>query len=183
MLIQPDMSKHLLAAVAVMFASTSIGCVAGEEDEIEWTEEDNIVSDGEVGADQELEQMLADGKADGVLTYLAVARLARNAGFPCTGSRLATAVAVAKAESSFRPTITNTVGNAHGIDRGLWQINSHWHPEVSASCALSASCNARAAARISSKGASWSQWWTWKNNKHVPFMSQARAAQATACAE
>jgi hypothetical protein len=180
---EPSMSKHLLLAVAVAFASTSIGCVAGEDEEFEWTEDDNLVSDGEVGADQELEQMLADGKADGVLTYLAVARLARDAGFPCTGSRIATAVAVAKAESSFRPRITNTVGNTRGIDRGLWQINSYWHPEVSASCALSASCNARAAARISSKGTSWTQWWTWKNNKHAPFMSQARAAQATACAE
>ncbi len=177
------MSKHLLLAVSVMFAATSIGCVAGEEEEFEWSEEDNLVSDGEADADAELEQMLSDGKADGVLTYLAVARLARNAGIPCTGSRIATAVAVAKAESSFRPTITNTAGNAHGIDRGLWQINSYWHPDVSKACALSASCNARAAARISSKGTNWKPWWTWKNRKHVPFMSQATAAQNTACAE
>ena len=171
------MSKHVVLALVVMFC----GCVAGEE-EFEWSDEDNVVSDEELAADTELEQAVADGKADGALTYLAVARLAKNAGIACTGSRIATAVAVARAESSFRPTITNTVGNAHGIDRGLWQINSYWHPEVSASCALSASCNARAAARISSKGTSWSQWWTYKNGKHLPYMSQARSAQNTVCA-
>jgi hypothetical protein len=174
--------RNRLFAAFVMTAV--VGCVAGEgEEEFEWSEEDNIISEDEAGADNELEQAVADGKADGALTYVAVARLAKNAGFPCTGERIATAVAVAKAESSFRPWITNTVGNTRGIDRGLWQINSYWHPEVSASCALSASCNARAAARISSKGASWSQWWTWKNRKHVPFMAQSRSAQATVCAE
>jgi len=162
-------------------AWTAIGCVAEEDEEFEWSEEDNVVSDDEAVADAEIEQAVADGKADGALTYLAVAKLAKAAGIPCTGSRIATAVAVARAESSFRPTITNTVGNSHGIDRGLWQINSYWHPEVSASCALSASCNARAAARISSYGKSWSQWWTYKNGKHQPFMSAARSAQASVC--
>ena len=179
------MSKHLLLALAVTFAATSIaGCVADEGDEeFEWSEEDNIVSEDETAADLELEQAVADGKADGALTYVAVARLAKNAGISCTGERIALATAVAKAESGFRPQITNTAGNAHGIDRGLWQINSYWHPEVSKSCALSASCNARAAARISSYGRNWNQWWTWTNRKHVPFMSQARAAQNTVCAE
>lgn len=179
------MFKHVVTALVVMFASTmAVGCVGGEGDEeFEWSEEDNLVSDDELAADHELEQAVADGKADGALTYVAVARLARNAGIACVGDRIALATAVAKAESGFRPTITNTAGNAHGIDRGLWQINSYWHPEVSKSCALSASCNARAAARISSYGRNWNQWWTWKNGKHVPFMSQARAAQRTVCAE
>lgn len=173
--------KHFLAAM-MLVATTVVGCVAGDE-EIAWTDEDNAVSSDEAGADQQLEAMLADGKADGELGYVAVARLARNAGIPCSGSRIALATAVARAESSFRPTITNVIGNTAGTDRGLWQINSHFHPEVSAACALSASCNARAAARISSSGTSWSQWWTYKNGKHLPYMSQARAAQATVCAE
>ena len=108
--------------------------------------------------------------------------LVKTAGVACTGERIATAVAVAKAESSFRPQITNTVGNTHGIDRGLFQINSYWHPEVSATCALSASCNTRAAVRISRKATRWTEWWTWKNNKHKPFMAPARNAQATVCA-
>lgn len=171
----------LFFAAAVLFVMTAVGCVA-EDDVPEWTDEDNVVSADEQSADQELEQMLADGKADGALTYLAVAKLIHAGGVSCYGSRIATAVAVAKAESGFRPTITNTAGNAHGIDRGLWQINSYWHPEVSKDCALSASCNARAAARISTWGRYWSQWWTYKNGKHLPYMSQARAAQDTVCA-
>jgi hypothetical protein len=125
--------------------------------------------------------MSEDGKADGALSYQAVARVAKTAGLTCTGERIAIAVAVAKAESGFRPTITNTAGNAHGIDRGLWQINSYWHPNVTAACAFSPSCNARAMVRISSSGTKWSPWWTFKNRKHVPFMSQARAAQAAVC--
>jgi hypothetical protein len=177
------MSKHLLLAVAVLFAcAPAVGCVGADgEDDFEWSEDDNQVSEDELLADAELEQAVADGKADGALTYLAVARLAKNAGIACVNERIALAVAVAKAESGFRPTITNTAGNAHGIDRGLWQINSYWHPEVSAACALSASCNARAAARISSYGRNWNQWWTWKNGRHLPYMSQARAAQHTVC--
>ena len=177
------MKTSLLAVTMLALASLAAGCVGDGEEEIEWTEEDNMVLDGEAEADAELEQMVADGKADGALTYVAVARLARNAGLSCSGSRIAIAVAVAKAESGFRPRITNTAGNAHGIDRGLWQINSYWHPNVSATCAFSPSCNARAMARISSYGTKWSPWWTYKNGKHQPFMAQARSAQATVCAE
>jgi hypothetical protein len=140
------------------------------------------VTDDDLIADDELDQAIG-GKEDSALSYVAVARLVKTAGVACTGERIATAVAVAKAESSFRPQITNTVGNTHGIDRGLFQINSYWHPEVSATCALSASCNTRAAVRISRKATRWVEWWTWKNNKHKPFMASARSAQATVCAE
>lgn len=168
--------------VSLLLLSSLVSACALEDDTDEpWTEEDNVVTDDDAASDQALDDLLADSKADGALSYRAVAQLAKDAGISCTGARIAVATAVARAESSFRPTITNTVGNAHGIDRGLWQINSYWHPEVSAACALSASCNARAAARISSKGTKWSQWWTFKNAKHVPYMSQARAAQAAVC--
>ena len=131
--------------------------------------------------DEVFGQMSEDGKADAALGYQAVARLAKNAGVSCTGDRIALATAVAKAESGFRPQITNTAGNAHGIDRGLWQINSYWHPEISAACALSPSCNARGMAAISSRGTRWNPWWTYKNGKHLPFMASARAAQAAVC--
>lgn len=172
---------HVLAASAAKFfvlvmLALAVGC-AVEEDEYDDTPmdvtEDDMASDSTLGD---------AGKADGgTLTYAQVAQLAKAAGVPCTGERIAVAVAVAYAESSFRPRITNTQGNAHGIDRGLWQINSYWHPEVSASCALSASCNARAMARISRQGTRWTEWWTWKNNKHAPYMSQARTAQRGVC--
>ncbi len=168
-------------ALLVMLSSLVSACALNDDGDEPWTDEDNVVSDDDQASDQALDDVLRDSKADGALSYRAVAQLAKDAGISCSGDRIAVATAVAKAESSFRPTISNTVGNAHGIDRGLWQINSYWHPEVSVACALSASCNARAAARISSRGTKWSQWWTFKNGKHLPFMSQARAARAVVC--
>lgn len=39
------------------------------------------------------------------------------------------ALAVAEAESSFNATATHTNGD-NSIDRGIYQINSKWHPEV-----------------------------------------------------
>ena len=158
--------------VLVMLA-LAVGCAVEEEEEaLEVTEED-MEADAQFGG--------ADGKSDSPLSYAAVAQLAKAAGVSCDGERIAIATAVAYAESNFRPWITNTAGNTHGIDRGLWQINSYWHPEVSATCAHSPSCSARAMARISRGGTRWTEWWTWKNGKHLPFMSQARAAEASVC--
>ncbi|HEY4175175.1 MAG TPA: hypothetical protein VGM90_00015 [Kofleriaceae bacterium] len=141
------------------------------------------VDDGDIAADSALQQLISDGKADGALGYHAVAQLVVNAGVPCIGDRVALATAIAYAESNFRPTITNVVGNSHGTDRGLWQINSYWHPEVSIACALNAACNARAMATISKKSTKWSEWWTYNNHKQVPFMGLARVAQTAVCAE
>jgi hypothetical protein len=153
----------------------AVGCAeVGEEDP-------NLVTDEDMAADAELGAVVGDGKEDSALSYLAVAQLVKNAGVPCTGDRIAVATAVARAESSFRAWITNTAGNTHGTDRGLFQINSYWHPEVSEACALSASCNTRAAVRISKTATKWSEWWSWKNGKHLPFMTSSRAAQASVC--
>jgi hypothetical protein len=177
----PAMTNH--ATLLGLFALTmsAAACTTMDDDEGEWSDADLVVTEQDQAEDQAFETVVQDDKADGALSYLAVARLVRNAGVSCSGDRIATAVAVARAESSFRPTITNTAGNAHGIDRGLWQINSYWHPEVSAACALSASCNARATARISKGATRWSEWWTYKNGKHWQYMTQARAAAHTVC--
>jgi Lysozyme like domain len=169
--------RSLLALLALAFFTTA--CVS--EDDEDYDDSPMEVTADDSQGDEAFDQEVADAKEDAALTYSAVARLAKNAGVTCTGDRIALAVAVAKAESGFRPTITNTAGNAHGIDRGLWQVNSYWHPEVSKTCALSASCNARAMARISRGGTRWSEWWTWKNGKHLPFMSSARTAQRAVC--
>jgi hypothetical protein len=137
-----------------------------------------------MAADHELEMLAMDAKADSALSYLAVVRMVKNAGIPCDDSdRIALSAAIAFAESSFRPWITNTEGNAKGTDRGLFQINSYWHSEVSDMCAFSASCNTRAAMRISKQATKWTEWWTFNNRKHIPYMTSARAAQATVCEE
>lgn len=91
-----------------------------------------------------------------------------------SSSSCPTAVAVAWAESRGNPGATGR--NPGSYDRGLWQINSKWHPDVSDSCAYNAACNARNAVRISSGGSRWSPWATYNNGLHHKFMGQARSA-------
>ena len=157
------------------------GCAPAGDDEGELEDVNLEVTADDAMEDEVFAQMMAEEKEDGPLTYTAVARLAKNAGVPCDGDRIPLAVAVAKAESGFRPWITNTAGNARGIDRGLWQFNSYWHPEVSAACAFSPSCSARAMKRVSRSGTRWREWWTWLNGKHLPFMARSRTAKAAVC--
>src|SRR5690242_16682874 len=109
----------------LVLLAMQVGCAVEEVDP-------DVVTDEDMEADAELAMTASDGKEDSALSYATVARMVKTAGVPCTGERIALATAVARAESSFRPWITNTAGNAHGIDRGLFQINSYWHPEVSA---------------------------------------------------
>ncbi len=170
-----------LALIALTASLAAAGCATDDYDGDYEGDAEDLVPDA--AADQEFGQATQDGKADGVLGYQAVAKLAKDAGVACTGERIAIAVAVAKAESGFRTNATNTAGNAHGVDRGLWQINSYWHPNVSAACAFSPSCNAKAMANISAKGTKWSPWWTYVNRKHVPYMASARAAQRAVCGD
>jgi hypothetical protein len=166
-------SRKLIPLFALM-----LGACAMDE---EWDPADLEVTEEDMAADAELAALIADGKADADLTYNAVANLAKNAGITCSYERIAIAVAVAKAESGFDIQARNTAGNAHGVDRGLWQINSYWHPDVTNTCAYSASCNARAMYRISSRGTNWKPWWTYVNGKHWPYMTASRNAQRAVC--
>lgn len=85
-----------------------------------------------------------------------------------------TAVAVAMAES--RGDCSAQYVNGPGsIDRGLWQINSYWHPECSDSCAYSCSCNAGCAVSVW-KSSGWNAWATYKNGLHRPYLNDAAAA-------
>ncbi|HEV7978603.1 FG-GAP-like repeat-containing protein [Amycolatopsis sp.] len=97
----------------------------------------------------------------------------RTAGF--TGENFVVAVAVAMAESRCDPAARG-VNPGHSIDRGLWQINDYYHPDVSDTCAYNAQCNANAAFRISDGGTDWSPWSTYKSGSYKKFLTQARAA-------
>jgi len=101
----------------------------------------------------------------------------RQAGFK--GDGLLMAYAIAMAESGGRADATNTAGNDHGTDRGLFQINSYWHPEVSDSQAFNALANARAAYRISNGGKNWSQWSTFNNGAYKQFYGGSGGATVT----
>jgi len=107
------------------------------------------------------------------------AKVALRAGFG--GDRLVTAVAVGMGESSCRPDAQNSNGPTKGcpngsVDRGLWQINSCWHPSVSKSCAYDAQCNANAAYRISARGTNFKPWVAYTNGSYRNHLNAARAA-------
>lgn len=96
------------------------------------------------------------------LTAAQIAGYASAAGF--RGNALRNAVAVALAESGGNPTAVGTNSDRwHSRDRGLWQINDHWHPEVSDAQAFNPASAAAAAYRISKAGTTWTAWSTWNN--------------------
>ena len=95
----------------------------------------------------------------------------RNGG---SSSACPTAVAVAWAES--RGDTRARGQNSNSYDRGLWQINSYWHRDVSDSCAYDKNCNAKNAVRISSNGRKWSPWATYNDGLHRRWMNDAKKA-------
>jgi hypothetical protein len=90
-----------------------------------------------------------------------LAQLARSVGF--RGEHLVDAVSVALAESGgYITEVSQPNADQWGSrDKGLWQINDHWHSEVKDP--LDPLANARAAFRISDGGANWGPWSTWHN--------------------
>ena len=53
--------------------------------------------------------------------------------------------------------------NKKGLDRGLWQINTLFHPEVSNSCSYDYRCSTEEAIRIYKERGNWSAWECSKN--------------------
>ncbi|MFI9363319.1 hypothetical protein ACIG5E_20025 [Kitasatospora sp. NPDC053057] len=103
------------------------------------------------------------------------AEVGYDAGF--RGDALVTAIAVGMAESSCDPLASNVQNNTPpSRDRGLWEINDYWHPEVSDACAFDAQCNANAAYRISNGGTNWQPWSTYNQGAHQRYLSAAQAA-------
>jgi hypothetical protein len=93
-------------------------------------------------------------------------RLARDVGF----RKPKVAAAIAMAESSGDPKAVGLNRRPRSRDRGLFQINDRWHPEVSDRCAFDARCNAEAAHDISRGGRDWGQWSTWHNGAYKEFL-------------
>lgn len=109
------------------------------------------------------------------LTPAQIGQYAAGAGF--TGAGLADAIAVALAESGGNPKAVHVNADKYrSRDRGLWQINDHWHPEVSDAAAFDPARCAAAAFRISGGGRSWSAWSTWKSGAAQAQLSRARMA-------
>lgn len=112
------------------------------------------------------------------LSDIAIAGYAASAGF--TGPALTMAVAIALAESGGDPGARGLNRNAQGqttsVDRGLWQINSVYHPEVSDTCAYNPACAANSAYTISNRGQNWQPWSTFSNGAYKQYMSRGLAA-------
>jgi pyruvate/2-oxoglutarate dehydrogenase complex dihydrolipoamide acyltransferase (E2) component len=102
-----------------------------------------------------------------------IAQTAKNNGF--TGNGLVISVAVALAESSGW-TRAVLIDSDCSRDRGLWQINSYWHSEVSDAQAFDPNGAAQAAFQISAGGTNWTPWVTYTNGAYQQYMARAQAA-------
>lgn len=111
------------------------------------------------------------------LTHDQIQAYARNAGF--SGDSLTTIIAIAYAESGGDTTATNTSGNSAGIDRGIVQINSFYHNEVSDACAFDPACAFKAAYAISNNGTSFAPWATYTNGNYKTFMGATSGGTST----
>jgi len=117
----------------------------------------------------------------GPISYSDAVYYARQAGIP--EGRLATCVAIARAESGLDPRAINTHNNDGSTDRGLFQINSI-HTEYNPTALFDPAYNARAMAAISSHGAAWGQWTTYSGAgytgppKYLQYLDAATKAVA-----
>jgi chitodextrinase len=101
-----------------------------------------------------------------------VAQFAHGGGF--TGNDWVISVAVAEAESGGW-SHARLIDTDCSVDRGMWQINSYWHSEVSDACAFDPTCAASATHTIWANGG-WSQWTTYTNGAYLSHMADAQAA-------
>jgi len=109
------------------------------------------------------------------LTPQEIGRFAYGAGF--RGQGLIMAIAEAYAESGGHPLEVSTNHDpGRTRDRGLWQINSHWHSEVTDAQAFNPITAARATFVISRGGHDWSSWSSYHNGAYKKFLPIARTA-------
>ncbi|WP_394832651.1 hypothetical protein LVJ94_39720 [Pendulispora rubella] len=107
------------------------------------------------------------------LSDVQIAQYARNAGLHGDGLVISIAVALAESQGWTRAVLINTDCSR---DRGVWQINSYWHSEVSDDQAFDPAGCAAAAYNISSGGTNWTPWTTYNNGAYQQYMSRARDA-------
>ena len=107
------------------------------------------------------------------MSATAVAALAKAAGVPA--DQLATAVAIAMAESGLNPNATN-VNTDGSVDRGLWQINNAAHPDVSDSSAFNPVTAAQGMLSISNGGTNWEPWVTYQTGAYLQYLPEAQQA-------
>lgn len=86
-----------------------------------------------------------------------------------------TAVAVAIAEHG-GGTVNPSAISATG-DVGIWQINQRAHPQWSVEQLKDPKTNAEAMSAVSSNGANWQPWTTYRNGAYKAYLERAKAAR------
>lgn len=104
-----------------------------------------------------------------------VASFAFDAGFRLR--RLVMAVTIALAESAGYKHARHMYFNAEGqivyTDRGMWQLHSFWHAEVSDECAYDPACAAKEVYRITDGGRKWGQWSSFTSDVYKNYRKKA----------
>lgn len=103
-----------------------------------------------------------------------VAQVARDVGL--SGDTLVLALAIARAESSWRSDVHNSTPPDDSY--GLWQINRNAHPQYSPEFLITPEGNAQAMYAISSGGTNWRPWATFNNREYRNHLEPARTAAA-----
>lgn len=137
--------------------------------------------DAQRAADAAAEQYLAGIETtQAPLPLRKCAKASNRAGW--SGTDLLIATAVSMAESSCNPSATGTNPPTEGCpagstDRGIFQINSCYHSEVSDACAYDLQCNADAAHDIYREASSTFQPWTaYKLRLFKAYLNESRKA-------
>ena len=99
---------------------------------------------------------------------------AKNAGF--SGDSLVNIVSIALAESGLDANAQNCNNPGGSCDRGIVQVNSHWHPEVTDQCAYDPACAFKAAYSISDNGQTFTPWTTFTSGAYQKFTAGVQAA-------
>lgn len=102
-------------------------------------------------------------------SYADLVALAQQSGFSTLQANVIAAIALAESGGRSNNYHINTDGS---IDRGILQINSYYHSEVSDSCAYDPVCSFQQAYRISG-GANFSEWETYKNGDYKNYLPTA----------
>lgn len=116
-----------------------------------------------------------------ILTKAQAYAYAQSAGFGGTSADII--VAIAYAESGLNTLATNTVGNSAGTDRGILQINSVYHAEVSDRWAFDPGGAFLAGYRISSNGTNFTPWSTFGNGAYKRYLSSANVPSTPATSQ
>ena len=110
------------------------------------------------------------------MTVLTLGQAAQDAyvqGF--RGNGLQIILAIAQAESKLDTAATNSVGNSAGTDRGILQINSYYHSEVTDACAFDPNCAFSAGYKISKQGTDFTPWSTYTSGAYKQYMQGTNA--------